>query len=133
MAITSMCNYCRNGGGGVCFIAIRLVYNAIIENIFDVSFLVKFLIFFAHLFRHLSHYFRSYSDQHSIAPDFQLLCGLPDIIGALDGTHIRLSSCIGGDNDYFNRKHYPSIQLQVLIETCAIYYLIKIFHACTYM
>lgn len=48
-------------GGGGCFIAKRLVYNAIIENIFDVSFLVKFLIFFAHLFRHLSHYFRSYS------------------------------------------------------------------------
>lgn len=59
----------------------------------------------------------NFLEQHRIAQDFQLLCGLPDIIGALDGTHIRLSSCIGGDNDYFNRKHYPSIQLQVVVDS----------------
>ncbi|XP_062609347.1 uncharacterized protein LOC134271110 [Saccostrea cucullata] len=55
-------------------------------------------------------------EQQRIAQDFQLQSGLPDIIGALDGTHIRLSSCIGGDNDYINRKHFPSIQLQVVVD-----------------
>ena len=47
-------------------------------------------------------------------PDFQLQSGIPGIIGALDGTHIRLYSAPKGDRDYFNRKQFPSIQLQVL-------------------
>lgn len=33
--------------------------------------------------------------------------------GFIDGTHIRLSAAIGGERDYYNRKGYPSIQLQV--------------------
>ncbi|XP_052097294.1 uncharacterized protein LOC127732254 [Mytilus californianus] len=31
----------------------------------------------------------------------------------MNGTHIRLSAAIGGERDYYNRKRYPSIQLQV--------------------
>ena len=38
---------------------------------------------------------------------------LPDDIGCVDGTHIRLSNVLGGDADYINRKGYPFVQLQV--------------------
>jgi hypothetical protein len=51
--------------------------------------------------------------QLAIARDFQLQSGMPGIIGALDGSHIRLSSAPKCDRDYFNRKGYPSMQLQV--------------------
>ncbi|KAJ8309953.1 hypothetical protein KUTeg_011818 [Tegillarca granosa] len=39
-------------------------------------------------------------------------CNIPGIIGIIDGTHIRLSGALGGDQDYINRKHFPSMQLQ---------------------
>ena len=55
-------------------------------------------------------------EQAKLSQDFQLASGLPGIIGAIDGCHIRLSSCPGGDNDYVNRKGFPSMQLQVHIE-----------------
>ncbi|XP_034317149.2 uncharacterized protein [Magallana gigas] len=54
--------------------------------------------------------------QQAISRQFQLQSGLPGIIGCLDGTHIRLSSAPGGDKDYFNRKNFPSIQLQVVAD-----------------
>ena len=55
-------------------------------------------------------------EQAKLSQDFQLASGLPGIIGAIDGCHIRLLSCPGGDNDYSNRKGFPSMQLQVHIE-----------------
>ncbi|XP_061184635.1 putative nuclease HARBI1 [Saccostrea echinata] len=48
--------------------------------------------------------------QNTTVQSFQLASGFPGIIGVLDWTHIRLSSPIGGDSDYINRKGYPSIQ-----------------------
>ena len=51
--------------------------------------------------------------QQAISRQFQLQSGLRGIIGSLDGTHIRLSSPPGGDKDYFKRKNFPSVQLQV--------------------
>ena len=36
-------------------------------------------------------------------------------IGFIDGTHIRLASSPGGERDYFNRKGFPSIQLQIVV------------------
>ncbi|XP_033729734.1 protein ANTAGONIST OF LIKE HETEROCHROMATIN PROTEIN 1-like [Pecten maximus] len=54
--------------------------------------------------------------QLQIAQDIHLRYGLPDIVGYLDGTHIRLSGCPKGDKDYINRKSYPSIQLQVVVD-----------------
>ena len=46
-------------------------------------------------------------EQAKLSQDFQLASGLPGIIGAIDGCHIRLSSCPGGDNDYINIKGFP--------------------------
>ncbi|XP_069103544.1 uncharacterized protein [Argopecten irradians] len=54
--------------------------------------------------------------QETTARENQLSFGLPDIMGYLDGTHIRLSGCPRGDNDFINRKHFPSMQLQVVVD-----------------
>ncbi|XP_053399128.1 putative nuclease HARBI1 [Mercenaria mercenaria] len=54
--------------------------------------------------------------RRDIAAAVQQASGFPGVVGFLDGTHIRLSSAIGGDADYFNRKGYPSIQLQLTVD-----------------
>ncbi|XP_069139208.1 uncharacterized protein [Argopecten irradians] len=51
-------------------------------------------------------------EQQAIAREFQLQHNIPDALGAVDGTHIRLASCPSGENDYINRKSFPSMQLQ---------------------
>jgi hypothetical protein len=40
---------------------------------------------------------------------------LPGVVGFVDGGHVRLSSALGGDKDFYNRKGFPFIQLQVHI------------------
>ncbi|CAG2198528.1 unnamed protein product [Mytilus edulis] len=55
-----------------------------------------------------------HQEQQDIAVQFQLQSQLPGVIGALDGTHIRISGAIGGDVDYINRKGFPSVQLQIV-------------------
>ncbi|XP_041347129.1 protein ANTAGONIST OF LIKE HETEROCHROMATIN PROTEIN 1-like [Gigantopelta aegis] len=50
--------------------------------------------------------------RQDIAQAVQGTSGFPGVIGYLDGTHIRLSAPIGGDRDYYNRKGFPSMQLQ---------------------
>lgn len=54
-----------------------------------------------------------YRDQQDIAQEFQLRFTIPDVVGVLDGTHIRLAGCPSGDSDYINRKSFASMQLQV--------------------
>ncbi|XP_070564609.1 uncharacterized protein [Ptychodera flava] len=54
--------------------------------------------------------------QREISQGFQLDYGLPGVVGIIDGTHIRLSGCIGGAQDYINRKGYASMQLQVIVD-----------------
>ena len=41
---------------------------------------------------------------------------LPGIVGYIDGTHNRLAFCPQGDQDYYNRKRFPSILLQVIFQ-----------------
>lgn len=45
---------------------------------------------------------------------FENSSGFPNIIGALDGTQIRIDAPKRNPNDYINRKGYHSIQLQVI-------------------
>lgn len=40
--------------------------------------------------------------------------GFPDIIGALDGTHIKISKPQMHAQRYFSRKHFYSLQLQAV-------------------
>lgn len=51
--------------------------------------------------------------QKEISREVENICGLPGVVGFLDGTHIRLSSALNGERDFYNRKGFPSIQVQV--------------------
>ncbi|XP_033757860.1 putative nuclease HARBI1 [Pecten maximus] len=42
--------------------------------------------------------------------------GIPNVIGFIDGTHIRLTKVPSNDTDYVNRKGYPSIVLQLIVD-----------------
>jgi hypothetical protein len=46
--------------------------------------------------------------------------GIPNAIGALDCTHVRIPAPIGEIKyDYFNRKAYYSIAMQVVVDSSA--------------
>lgn len=49
----------------------------------------------------------------SIMQDFEAASGFPGVIGAIDGTDIRINAPKENPADYINRKGYYSIQLQV--------------------
>ena len=51
--------------------------------------------------------------QREIATAFEQSYRIPGVIGIIDGTHIRLSAPLEGDQDYVNRKGFPSVVLQV--------------------
>lgn len=53
--------------------------------------------------------------QNEVAADIERRSGLSGMIGFVDGTHIRLSFRPNEDQDYINRKGFPSLQLQVKI------------------
>lgn len=44
------------------------------------------------------------------------LSHLPGVVGFVDGSHVRLSSALGGDTYFYNREGFSSIQLQVHIQ-----------------
>jgi hypothetical protein len=48
-----------------------------------------------------------------VKDQFSMKCGFPNVIGAVDGTHIRIPSPSDNQEKYINRKGYHSIQLQV--------------------
>nr|XP_022311849.1 protein ANTAGONIST OF LIKE HETEROCHROMATIN PROTEIN 1-like [Crassostrea virginica] len=54
--------------------------------------------------------------QMEIAQEVENLCQLRGVIGFIDGTHVRLSSAIKGDRDFYNRKGYPSMQVQCVVD-----------------
>jgi len=49
----------------------------------------------------------------TIMQGFERASGFPGIIGAIDGTHIRINAPKKNSADYVNRKGYHSIHLQV--------------------
>lgn len=46
--------------------------------------------------------------QLQIAEEVENSCGIPGVVGFIDGTHKRLTHAPYGDNDYYNRKGYPA-------------------------
>ena len=64
--------------------------------------------------------------QLQIGREVEAVCHLPGVIEFLDGTHIRLSYALKGDTDYYNRKGYPSVQLQVIISVAVFFFRLKI-------
>lgn len=61
-----------------------------------------------------------------IINDFKNIKGFPDVIWALDGTHIRITPPSHHPEQYINRKGFSSIQLQCVCDA-------KLFsHTCTW-
>uniref|UniRef100_A0A1B0DHP6 Uncharacterized protein n=1 Tax=Phlebotomus papatasi TaxID=29031 RepID=A0A1B0DHP6_PHLPP len=50
------------------------------------------------------------------AQEFESICSLPQIIGAVDGSHIPISSPEDGRKDFLNRKGFASIILQATVD-----------------
>ncbi|KAK3858137.1 hypothetical protein Pcinc_035646 [Petrolisthes cinctipes] len=48
--------------------------------------------------------------------DFQQIAGFPGVIGAIDGTHVRISAPSEFEGEYVNRKGYHSINVQVIFD-----------------
>lgn len=67
---------------------------------------------------HLKQQLISWPDHHTqeeVAARIAEKCHIENCVGFIDGTHIRLSGILDNDNDYINRKGYPSIQLQLIV------------------
>ncbi|KAL3883358.1 hypothetical protein ACJMK2_029632 [Sinanodonta woodiana] len=54
--------------------------------------------------------------RHEIVVSFQAVSGFPDVAGVIDGTRIRLVNLVAGERDYINRKVFPSVQLQIVVD-----------------
>lgn len=59
--------------------------------------------------------------QEAISQNFELESRIPGLVGAIDGTHIALNGIPEGDVDYINRKGYPSLQLQVVVDDLRLF------------
>ena len=99
------------------FLHLTFNFSKVTKNFFDSLICIPF-----NIFQIVS--WPDHEEQQEISVQFQLQSQLPNIIGALDGTHIRLTGSIDGDKDYINRKGFPSVQLQVFICRTHIYLLI---------
>ncbi|XP_014670057.1 PREDICTED: putative nuclease HARBI1 [Priapulus caudatus] len=55
-------------------------------------------------------------EQERISRELQEEYIIDGAIGYIDGTHIRLNHRIKEDQDYINRKKFPSIQLQIVVD-----------------
>ncbi|XP_039311912.1 protein ALP1-like isoform X1 [Solenopsis invicta] len=53
---------------------------------------------------------------HKIAADFEKKTHIPQLIGAIDGTHIPILPPSDGYRDFINRKGWPSMILQVVVD-----------------
>lgn len=51
---------------------------------------------------------------HDIAKSFQICWNFPNVIGAVDGKHVRLQCLQNSGSNYFNYKKYFSLVLQAV-------------------
>lgn len=51
-----------------------------------------------------------------ISTKFERKCGLPQIVGCIDGSHFPILAPSEGSKDFINRKHYASIVLQAVVD-----------------
>lgn len=52
-----------------------------------------------------------------ISKKFEEKCSLPQILGCIDGTHIPILPPADGYSDFLNRKGWPSVILQVVVDS----------------
>lgn len=56
------------------------------------------------------------ADCEKISAEFEHICGIPQIILVIDGSHIPVRPSELGKSDFFNRKGWPSIVLQAVVD-----------------
>ncbi len=54
--------------------------------------------------------------QKAVSDGFQAKFGMPGIVGAIDGTHVRIQRPINSENEFVNRKSYHSINVQAICD-----------------
>ena len=52
-----------------------------------------------------------------ITEKFEQMKGIPNVVGAIDGTHVKIRAPNEHPQDYFNRKKYYSIVIQVVVDS----------------
>ncbi|XP_071635288.1 putative nuclease HARBI1 [Temnothorax longispinosus] len=52
---------------------------------------------------------------------FQRSCGFPNIVGAIDGTHIKIRAPVEDANSYINRKGFHSMNVQVVCDSQGLF------------
>lgn len=61
--------------------------------------------------------------------EFERSSAFPNVIGAIDGTHIKIRAPHKGHEAYINRKGYHSIQVQVkFITRLIVFFNLQMFH-----
>lgn len=55
-------------------------------------------------------------EAQEIADGFEKMCGLPNVIGAIDGTHIPILPPTCGYRDFVNRKGWPSYNILAVVD-----------------
>ncbi|KAI8117940.1 putative nuclease HARBI1 [Lucilia cuprina] len=64
----------------------------------------------------VSHIFDKWPENlQQVSDDFQLVRGMSGVVGAIDGTDIKIKSPRSNKEDYFNRKHYYSVKMQAVV------------------
>lgn len=65
--------------------------------------------------------FANETDAKEIASAFESLCGIPQIIGSIDGSHIPISPEGAGYKDFINRKGWASLVLQAVVDNRCLF------------
>ncbi|CAI7743085.1 unnamed protein product [Closterium sp. NIES-53] len=76
-----------------------------------------FLVWFPRKFKREWVQFPQEEVREEMALDFRAIKGVPNVIGAIDGTHIQIKGMEAHRGDYFNRKSVYSVQLQVTCDS----------------
>ncbi|CAI5971956.1 unnamed protein product [Closterium sp. NIES-64] len=76
-----------------------------------------FLVWFSRKFKRDWVQFPTEDVREEMALDFRAIKGVPNVIGAIDGTHIELRGMEAHCGDYYNRKQVYSVQLQVTCDS----------------
>lgn len=63
----------------------------------------------------------SEQEAKSISRDFETMCGIPNIIGAIDGTHVPILPPKDGYRDFVNRKGWPSYNVLAIVDNAYKY------------
>lgn len=75
------------------------------------------------LLRMKSQYLKFPTPQESdkVKSDFYKVANFPGVLGLIDGTHIRIQRPSENENEYINRKFYPSVNVMAICDSSCIF------------